>query len=390
MSGPAALSSDQTVETDRPAATGVLPSQWLRRMVAAGDISVGPGCRPIQPSQIQPASLDLRLGDRAYRVNASFLPGKGAAVQDRLADLAIYSVPLADGAVLERDCVYIIPLQERIRLRSRVSALTNPKSSIGRLDIFARVITDGGVQFDRIEPSYDGPLYVEVVPRTFSVRVRTGSRLVQARIRHGSPPGGDPFHRRLQEQHRVIGAAGDQVEIRDGITFSVDVNGAGPDSVVGFKARRHSGLIDVDEVGRYEPLDFWEPVLSRKGRGLILDPKDFYILASKEPVSVPANTAAEMVAYDTLVGEFRVHYAGFFDPGFGCQETDGAGTKAVLEVRSHDVPFLVEDGQVVGRLSYERMAEVPDMLYGGAVGSYQRQTLALAKHFKPWRRAGTA
>ena len=384
MSGPAALSSDQTVETDRPAATGVLPSQWLRRMVAAGDISVGPGCRPIQPSQIQPASLDLRLGDRAYRVNASFLPGKGAAVQDRLADLAIYSVPLADGAVLERDCVYIIPLQERIRLRSRVSALTNPKSSIGRLDIFARVITDGGVQFDRIEPSYDGPLYVEVVPRTFSVRVRTGSRLVQARIRHGSPPGGDPFHRRLQEQHRVIGAAGDQVEIRDGITFSVDVNGAGPDSVVGFKARRHSGLIDVDEVGRYEPLDFWEPVLSRKGRGLILDPKDFYILASKEPVSVPANTAAEMVAYDTLVGEFRVHYAGFFDPGFGTAEAAGAGSKGVLEVRSRETPFLLEDGQTVAKLVYEPLAERPSRLYGEGGSHYQRQGLKLSKHFRSW------
>lgn len=385
MSNLAELPPGRPAEAGRPTGTGVLPSQWLRRMVKAGDIGVWPGYGDIQPSQIQPASLDLRLGDRAYRVNASFLPGKGATVKERLAGLSLYSLPLADGAVLERDCVYIIPLQERVRLRSRMSALTNPKSSIGRLDIFARVITDAGVQFDRIDAPYDGPLYVEVVPRTFSVRVRTGSRLVQARVRLGSPLGGNPFHRRLQEEHQVVGALGDPVEVRDGITFSVDVNGAGKDSIVGFKAKHHAGLIDVDDVGAYDPADFWDPVLSRHGRGLILDPRDFYVLASKESVSVPPNTAAEMIAYDTLVGEFRVHYAGFFDPGFGCQETDGAGTRAVLEVRSHDVPFLVEDGQIVGRLSYERMAEIPDTLYGASVGSYQRQSLALAKHFRPWR-----
>lgn len=385
MSDLAELFPDLRAEAGKPSSTGVLPSQWLRRMLDRGDISAWPAYSPVQRDQIQPASIDLRLGDRAYRVNASFLPGKGATVKDRLDDLALYDVPLVDGAVLERDCVYIIPLQERLRLRWRMSAHANPKSSIGRLDIFARVITDEGTQFDRIDGPYDGPLYVEVAPRTFSIKVKVGSRLVQARVRLGSPTVGNLFHRRLQEAHQVVGSPGELGAVRDGITFSVDVNGVGKKSVVGFKAKHLSGLIHVDAVAEYDPSDFWEPVLSRNGKGLILDPRDFYILASKEAVSVPPSTAAEMIAYDTLVGEFRVHYAGFFDPGFGCQETGGAGTKAVLEVRSHDVPFLVEDGQIVGRLSYERMAEEPDTLYGAGVGSYQRQTLTLAKQFKPWR-----
>jgi dCTP deaminase len=370
-------------EAERPPATGVLPSQWLRRMIASGEVQAFPPYEAIHRAQVQPASIDLRLGNTAYRVNASFLPGK-ARVADRLRDLALYQFPLNDGAVLERECVYIVPLQERLRLRSRMTATMNPKSSIGRLDIFARVITDNGTQFDGVTGPYDGPLYAEIVPRTFSVRVRAGSRLVQVRIRYGSPITSDKSHRQLLQRREVVAAAGED-DIRDAsISFRVDVNGSGPGSVIGYKARHLSGLIDVDTVGGYDPRDFWEPVYSRNGKGLILDPRDFYILASKEAVNVPINQAAEMIAYDTLVGEFRVHYAGFFDPGFGCSETGGTGTKAVLEVRSHDVPFLVEDGQVVGRLAYEPLAEVPDILYGAQVGSYQRQHLALAKQFRAW------
>ncbi len=361
--------------------TGVLPSQALKAAIARRWIL---SQAPIEPAQIQPASLDLRLGHEAWRVNASFLPGPASTVEEKLDRLATDRFALGEGAVLERGCVYIVPLQERLDLRKRLSAMANPKSSIGRLDIFARVITDRGAQFDNIPEQYEGPLYLEVAPRTFSIRVRPGSKLAQIRLRRGSPPSSEKLHKDLQRQHGII--SGDSSpDITDrGITFTVDIKGAVDGSIIGFRARKYAGLIDVDKVAAYDPREFWEPLHSRDGRGLVLDPEHFYILASKENVVVPPTHAAEMLAYDTLVGEFRVHYAGFFDPGFGHQSTGGEGTRAVLEVRSHEVPFLIEDGQTVGRLAYERLAAPPEVLYGAQVGSYQRQRLALAKHFRPW------
>lgn len=361
--------------------TGVLPSQALRAAISSSEIQ---SHRAIDPTQVQPASLDLRLSDVAYRVNASFLPGPKFTVNQKLERLAMHSFSLADGAILERGCVYIIPLQERLRLRSRTSAMANPKSSVGRLDVFARVITDNGVRFDSIEERYSGPLYVEIAPRTFSIKVREGSRLVQLRIRRGSPPASEQFHKDLHEEFKNVSGPDAPGTMGRSLAFTVDVKGSGIDSIIGYRAKKFSGLIDIDQVAAYDPQDYWEPVRSRNGRGLVLDPEDFYILASKESVVVPPDCAAEMLAYDTLVGEFRVHYAGFFDPGFGHESTGGHGTRAVLEVRSHEVPFLVEDGQIVGRLAYERLAAAPDTLYGAGVGSYQKQGLALAKHFKPW------
>jgi dCTP deaminase len=361
--------------------TGVLPSQALRAAIQAHEIEAA---RPIEAVQIQPASLDLRLGAKAYRVASSFLPGAKRTVAERLADLSLYEMDLGDGAVLERGAVYIVPLEERLRLKWRTSATANPKSSIGRLDIFARVITDRGTRFDRIEEGYAGPLYVELAPRSFSIEVRRGSKLTQLRLRRGSPPVSARFHKQLQADFGLIGTDEAVDPDKAGVPFTVDVKGAGDGSVIGYRAKRHAGLVDVDKVGVYDPRDFWEPVHARAGQGVLLEPEHFYILASKESVVVPPHVAAEMVAYDTTVGEFRVHYAGFFDPGFGCDETGGAGTRAVLEVRSHEVPFLIEDGQIVGRLTYERLAAPPDTLYGQGVGSYQKQGLQLAKHFKPW------
>ncbi len=372
-------------EAAGPAGTGVLPSQALRAAIQAHEIEAA---RPIEPAQVQPASLDLRLGPMAYRVAASFLPGAGCRVADRLDDLALYAMPLTAGAVLERGAVYIVPLEERLNLKWRTSATANPKSSIGRLDVFARVITDRGTRFDRIEEGYRGPLYVELAPRSFAIQVRQGSKLTQLRLRRGSPPVSARFHKQLQADFGLIG--GDQAvdPDKDGLPFTVDVNGAGDGSCIGYRAKRHAGLIDVDRVAAYDPRDFWEPMPARQGQGVLLEPEHFYILASKEAVVVPPHVAAEMVAYDTTVGEFRVHYAGFFDPGFGCAATGGTGTRAVLEVRSHEVPFLIEDGQIVGRLTYERLAAPPDTLYGQGVGSYQKQGLQLAKHFKPWPEGG--
>ncbi|HEX9535152.1 MAG TPA: 2'-deoxycytidine 5'-triphosphate deaminase, partial [Stellaceae bacterium] len=337
----------------------------------------------------QPASIDLRLGEVAYRVRASFLPGARASVRDKLELLSMHRIDLTEGAVLERDCVYIVPLLEYVSLRKRAAAAANPKSSTGRLDVFARVITDYGTEFDRVREGYKGPLFAEISPRAFSILVRTGSRLVQLRIRRGSPGFSDTALRRLHEEVGLVDGPAGPKTIRNGLAFTVDVAGDQATGIVGFKARRHTDVIDIDRSFHYDPRDFWEPVYSHRGPGdqggIVLDPNDFYILASREAVVVPPDHAAEMLPYDTFVGEFRVHYAGFFDPGFGAPESGGAGSRAVLEVRSHEVPFLIEDGQIVGRLVYERLITRPDKLYGTPIGSsYQRQGLALSKHFKPF------
>lgn len=265
-----------------------------------------------------------------------------------------------------------------------MSAMGNPKSSTGRLDIFTRLITDFGAEFDRVREQYRGPLYAEVSPRTFSVLVRTGSRLSQLRIRRGSPQGSDEAMKRLQQVHEVVEAISEE-DIRNGVPVSVDVQGDRSQGLIGYKAKSHAGLIDIDLIRHYDVLDFWEPVYAPSRGGLILDPADFYILASRESVKVPPSHAAEMIAYDTLVGEFRVHYAGFFDPGFGHSLAGGDGSRAVLEVRSYEVPFVIEHGQIVGRLVYERLITVPTILYGvGVHSSYQRQGLSLSKHFRPY------
>lgn len=360
--------------------TGIVPCQTIDQMIRQREIVSE---LEFPKNQIQPASVDLRLGSAAYRVRASFLPGTQATVRDKLDTFTMHQIDLSDGAVLEKGCVYIVPLMESLRLPYRTSAMANPKSSTGRLDIFTRLITDKATEFDRIEPGYKGPLYAEISPRTFSVLVRKGSRLSQLRIRRGSPPPSDTAMRRLHEQHALVDRTPDEANIDKGVAVTVDLQGDSSFGFIGYRAKRHTGVIDVERVGEYEIEDFWEPIRSAKGGQLILDPDDFYILASCEAVSVPPDHAAEMRAYDTLVGEFRVHYAGFFDPGFGHDAAGGGGSRAVLEVRSHDVPFLLEHNQVVGRLVYERLTATPNRLYGADIGSnYQRQGLRLSKHFK--------
>jgi len=376
-------------KSQRALTTGLLPSQMLREAVAQGREILSR--QPISDDQIQPASVDLRLGEVAYRVRASFLPGSRETVRDKLDQLSMHRIDLTRGAVLEKDCVYIVPLCEFLSLRKRTSADANPRSSIGRLDVFARLITDGGTEFDRVRDGYKGPLYAEVSPRAFSILVRSGSRLVQLRIRRGSPSLSDTALRRLHDEVRLLKAPApalrDRNSIRNGLAFTVDVGGDDKNGIVGYKARRHTDVIDVDRTFHYDPRDFWEAVYPHRGsrnrRGIVLDPNDFYILASREAVTIPPFHAAKMLPYDTFVGEFRVHFAGFFDPGFGTAESGGGGSRAVLEVRSHEVPFLIEDGQVLGRLVYERLIARPDKLYGRAIGSsYQSQGLALSKHFK--------
>ena len=361
--------------------TGILPSQGIREAIERGEIQA---TETIPEAQIQPASLDLRLGPHAFRVPASFLPGKEASVGQKVEAFAMHRIDLTEGAVLERDCVYMVPLMESLRLKRRTSAIANPKSSTGRLDIFCRVITDGGIEFDHIRPGYRGPLWAEISPRSFSVLVRSGSRLVQLRVKRGSPQASRSALERLHEDVGLVDVEADAETFKGGnLSVSVNTEPTDASGVIGYRAKKNTFLVDVDRENHYDPADYWEPIHARPGRGLILDPNDFYILGSRESVTVPPDHAAEMLAFDTLVGEFRVHYAGFFDPGFGHADAGGAGAKAVLEVRSRDVPFVLEHGQVVGRLVYERLTAAPDKLYGLEIGStYQRQGLALSKQFK--------
>ncbi len=356
---------------------GIQSDATIARLHEAGIVR---SAVPFAPDQIQPASLDLRLGVRAWRVRASFLPGRARPVLDRLASIALHEIDLTRGAVLETGCVYIAELQEGLALPAGLIAAANPKSSTGRIDVFTRVIADRAQEFDTVEAGYEGPLYAEISPRTFPVLVRTGTRLSQMRFRKGPVRLDDDELRALHAREPVVTSA--EPSFQEGVAVSVDLAGFAPYGLVGYRAKRHTGLVDVDRVGACAIGDFWEPIPADGRRELILDPGQFYILASKEAVLVPPDHAAEMVPFDPLVGEFRVHYAGFFDPGFGHAEAGGAGARAVLEVRSRDVPFVLEDGQIVGRLVYERMAERPARLYGAGVGSnYQAQGLKLSKHF---------
>lgn len=358
--------------------SGILADHDIEALIEAGAIIVP---RPLDDRQVQPASLDLRLGEVAYRVRASFMPGAAHTVQDKLRQFELHRIDLTDGAVLETGCVYIVPLLEGLALPAEVAAAANPKSSTGRLDIFTRVIADHAVEFDKVPAGYRGPLFLEVSPRTFPIVARTGSRLTQIRFRRGQATLDADALAALHDAETLVADERPNIS-NSGIALSVDLTGDG-DGLVGYRGKRHTALVDVDRPGAHDVLDYWEPVHVRARKELILDPDQFYILVSREAVHVPPLHAAEMTPFDPLVGEFRVHYAGFFDPGFGHSAAGGTGSRAVLEVRSHEVPFVLEHGQIVGRLVYEHMVGRPSALYGADLSSnYQAQGLKLSKHFR--------
>lgn len=358
---------------------GVLPCQEIETLIADGQLTGNPA---ITPEQIQPASLDLRLGSVAYRVRASFLAGTGRSVADRLEEFEMHRIDLSDGAVLEKGAVYVVPLMESLDLPDTINAVANAKSSTGRLDLLTRTITDGGTEFDRIPRGYTGPLYAEICPRSFSVLVRPGQRLNQIRFRKGQAILSDPELKKLHAEDPLVNGP---AHIDNGLGFSVDLtpsNDSAASGLVGFRAKPHTGVIDLDRIAHYDPAEYWEPIYTHDKR-IILDPGAFYILVSQEAVTIPPDCAAEMAPYLAMVGEFRVHYAGFFDPGFGHARAGGQGSRGVLEVRCHEAPFVLEHGQIVGRLVYERMSDVPTQLYGAGIASnYQGQGLKLSKHFK--------
>ncbi len=357
--------------------TGILPSHVLKRLIRARREILA--TEEIDDAQIQPASIDLRLGPVAWRVRASFLPGPNATVAQKLSSVLMHEIDLTSGAVLETGCVYIAPILEHADFSARVSGIANPKSSTGRIDVFTRLITDHAQAFDRIDPGYRGPLYAEISPRTFPVLVRKGTRLNQLRVRSGNPQFTDTQLKRLHQETPLVSG---EADIDNGLALSIDLKGEGGGRI-GWRAKRHTGVIDADKRGALSPLDYWDPIEANASGTIILDPDEFYILASREAVAIPPDFAAEMVPFNPLVGEFRVHYAGFFDPGFGYEPGKPPTARAVLEVRSREVPFILEHGQTIGRLVFERLTDPPPEVYGSAMGShYQRQGLKLSKHFK--------
>ena len=383
MSSPLSAASDPL-----GAPFGLFSRQRLAALIESGAVTAA---RPFEPSQIQPASLDLRLGKEAYRLRASFLPGRGNTVRRRLESLSPERLSLEDeGAVLEKGIVYVAPLLEALELAPHLAGAANPKSSTGRLDIFTRLIVDGSEAFDDVPSGYRGELWVEISPRSFSVRVREGSRLNQLRIRSRAPGQDGIFNFAMSDEgvrrrHEAEPLVDGPLKLRDGLIVHVGLAGKGGE-IVGYRAIKNGSVIDVDRPGAYAAEDFWEPLRARVDGRLILDPDEFYILASREKMQIPADLAAEMAPIDPAIGEFRVHYAGFFDPGFGESPDRRPCARAVLEVRSRDVPFLLEDGQPVGRLVYEELAGAADQLYGATgVSNYQGQGLKLSKHFRDWR-----
>jgi dCTP deaminase len=366
---------------------GILPCQTIvdlinRRVVKASLDG------EIEKSQVQPASLDLRLGNRGFRVRASFLPGRNRSVEQQLKDLSLHEISFDKDVILERGCFYVVELQEILELPTILSAVANPKSSTGRLDVFTRLIADGSEVFDYVEGGYKGKLYAEISPQTFSIKARKNSRLNQLRfLRRTSSQ--DRYYRpfltdkELRKLHKEVGLADDEPTIRNGLNVRVDLHGNGKTAVIGYRAKKHAGIVDIDERAACKTAEFWDPIRAGSKGQLILDPDEFYILASKERMQVPPTHAAEMAPIDPMMGEFRAHYAGFFDPGFGHMSKGPHGSKAVLEVRSHGVPFVLEDGQIIARLVYEHLSSLPERIYGQEIGSnYQGQGLKLSKHFK--------
>ena len=362
---------------------GVLPAQGIQRLIDDSHVRAAEDAKDIEPRQIQPASLDLRLGRHAHRLQASFLPGSKSTVERKLAGLSMAPIELSGTTILEKGCVYLVKLMEELDLPGELEAKANPKSTTGRLDVFTRLITDYGAEFERVQKGYVGPLYAEIMPRTFPVVVRPGLSLSQIRFIRGRAQMSDTALRKLDKKVGLIylDESSEKATVKDGVELSVSLRPGCRTEVVAYRGKKNAPLVDLEAV--YDPDRFWDRIDDCPEGRLILNPGDFYILASRERVRVPPQCAAEMVPFDPSVGEFRIHYAGFFDPGFGYGDGDISGTRAVLEVRAHETPFVIEHGQVVGRLEYSRVLELPEKIYGTSIGSsYQRQDLALSKQFR--------
>jgi dCTP deaminase len=369
-----------------PATEGVLPGQFIEQAIRAGYIDAGrfkvPG------ANVQPASLDLRLGERALRIRCSFLPGSDS-VERKLKDYVLDEIDLrGDGAMLEARCPYLVELKERLDLPAGLRGKANPKSSTGRIDVFTRVITDYSDRFDEVAAGYSGPLYLEVVPLSFAVRVKEDLTLNQLRLSLGRPWLSDDEVRAAHAELPILYRRGhpvpeEKLVLSDGLFLGLDLHGD-ERGQVGHSTRDSAPLLDLTTLEPAEPAPFWDPVFREEGDRLVLSPRRFYLLMSAESVCIPPTLAAEMTAYDPTSGELRTHYAGFFDPGFGFDERGSfRGSRAALEVRAHDVPFMVENGQAVCKLTFERMLEEPTALYGSGIGSsYQQQEETLSRYFK--------
>jgi dCTP deaminase len=378
------LASEALFRLRQPGGEGILPSQELRELIADGIV-----CGPqIGEDQIQPSSIDLRLSHEAYLVTASFLPGTSTTLLNKAAANGMLRerIDISSPTVLSPGLIYIIPLMESLDLPPDIFGIANPKSTTGRLDIFTRLITDVGDEFERVRRGYSGKLFIEVVSQTFPIVVQAGMRLNQLRLARGRHIfAGDRALRKLDQREDLVVADEDtaQASVDRGLRLTVDLEGNGS-GIVAYQAKKTATPIDLSRIDYYEIAEFWKPIHRSDKLQCVLEPGEFYILASKQRVRVPPGFAAELLPYDLATQEFRVHYAGFFDPGFGYgMGGEVPGTRAVLEVRASQMPILLEDDQFVGRLNYYRMAAPPDKIYGGGIGSsYQLQGLALSKQFK--------
>jgi len=373
-------------------AAGVLPDHELRAAARAGWIR---SAVPLADEQFQPASLDLRLGPVAYQLRASFLPFR-ETVRERLGaedapdpELVIDRLSLERGTTFARGAVYLVPLLESLVLPPALRGRSNPKSTTGRLDIFTRVITDRTPRFDEIRAGYAGPLYLEVSPQSFPVRVQAGQALNQLRLLAGPTTVPDAELEALYREAPLLYDDDDRpvplerAVFNDGLCMGVDLSGRATGGVIGYRAHANPPAVDLGRIAAYDPDEFWEPIKRPARDAFILEANRFYILVSKEKIRVPPAFAAEMVVYDAGAGEIRTHYAGFFDPGFGFGDGSVRGTKVVMEVRAREVPFMVYDGQTSFKVWFERLRSRPERVYGvGLASSYQHQTLSLSRHFR--------
>ncbi|MDA1284586.1 MAG: 2'-deoxycytidine 5'-triphosphate deaminase [Proteobacteria bacterium] len=305
-------------------------------------------------SQIQPASLDLTLSSNCYRIKASFIPNN-KKVSQLIESLALSKINLNNENLLEKNCIYLCELNEHLNLNNAYSAKSNPKSTTGRLDIFTRLITDYGKEYDVVDRGYNGKLYLEIIPQSFSIIVKKGLSLNQIRF---------------YKDHLIINSF---IKSQD-ISIYIKKN-----EICAYKAIKNTSAINLNKLNHYKINDFWETIIP-KNNNFIIEKDEFYILRSLENIKIKDTIAAELEPFGDNFGNFRVHYAGFFDPGFG---NNKLGTPAVFELRAYDTPFYVENKQKVARLNFYKLIEKSINTYGKKIKSnYHNQKLKLAKQFK--------
>jgi len=326
-------------------------------------------------SQIQPSSIDLSLSDECYEIKTSFL-SPDSKVRDKLNKIYSKKINLKTSKIFKKNKTYIVRLNETLHLNNSISGHCNPKSSTGRLNIFCRTILDYCDEYEKIPKNYNGEIFLEITTRSFDIKISKGDKLNQMRLRKKTNNYlNDKDLKKINKRNALIFTNKKNI-IENGLRISVDLSN--DNKICAYVAKKTSLNINFSKISFYEIKKFWKP-LKPVNNSLIIEKNKFYILKSREKIRIPSNLAGEMIPYDTGIGDFRAHYAGFFDPGFG----DPKGSYAVLEVKTNELPFILEDGQTIARIKYEKLNKKTFLVYGSIINSnYQNQKLALSKHFK--------